>query len=152
MQAGVSQKRGFETRLFSGGACRAGRATIEAERVFYGDASSVGEARLFVRDVLSGTDAPEDAVDWAVFLINELVTNVTLHARTDVQVTVRFEGACVRAEVKDWNSRLPQTCWPPKDATSGRGLQLLDAIASSWGVHRQPNGKVVWCELRVPIS
>jgi anti-sigma regulatory factor (Ser/Thr protein kinase) len=135
--------------VFDDAACREGRATIEVKRLFYGDASSVGEARLFVRDALSETDAPEDVVDSAVLLVSELATNVTLHARTDVRVTVRFEDEYLWAEVKDWNSRLPQACLPPEDATTGRGLQLVEAIASSWGVERDSDGKVVWFQLRV---
>ena len=103
-----------------------------------------------MRDVLSQTDAPEDVVDSAVLLVSELATNVTLHARTDVRVTVRFDGESLWAEVKDWNSRLPQPCLPPEDATTGRGLQLVEAIASRWGVQRDSDGKVVWFELHVP--
>ena len=124
-------------------------SAIEVKRLFYGDASSVGDARAFVRDVLAQTDAPADVVDWAVLLVSELASNVTLHARTDLRVTVRFEGTSLWAEVKDWNTRIPQT-WPvPADATSGRGLQLLDAVASRWGVESDPDGKTVWFSLTV---
>ncbi|HEV2071179.1 MAG TPA: ATP-binding protein [Acidimicrobiales bacterium] len=110
----------------------------------------MGEARRFVHDALSETDAPEDVAHCAVLLVSELVTNVTLHARTDVQVVVRVVDATLRAEVRDWNSRVPQPCLPPEGATTGRGLQLVDAIASSWGVDRDADGKVVWFELHVP--
>lgn len=126
-----------------------GSSAIEVKRLFYGDASSVGEARLFVRDALSETDAPEDVVDSAVVLVSELATDVTLHARTDVRVTVRFEGESLWAEVKDWDTRLPQDCLPPDEATTGRGLQLVDAIASKWGLERDNEGQVVWFELPV---
>ncbi|MDP9019418.1 MAG: ATP-binding protein [Actinomycetota bacterium] len=140
------------TGAFRVGTRGEGTATIEVKRLFYGDASSVGEARLFVRDALSETDAPEDVVDSAVLLVSELATNVALHARTHVRVTVRFEGESLWAEVKDWNSRLPQACLPPDDATTGRGLKLVEAIASSWGVERDSDGKVVWFQLHVAAS
>lgn len=117
---------------------------IEVKRLFYGDASSIGEARVFVRDALAETDAPADVVDCAVLLVSELATNVTLHARTEVRVTVRFEGQALWAEVKDWSSRLPQGCMAPEDATTGRGLRLVEAIASRWGVERDDDGKLVW--------
>lgn len=125
---------------------------IEAKRLFYGDASSVGEARLFVRDVLAETDAPANAVDAAVLLISELATNVALHARTDLLVTIRVEYGALWAQVKDWNSRMPQPCMAPPDATTGRGLQLLEAIASQWGVERNTDGKVVWFTLKLDPS
>ncbi len=102
-----------------------------------------------MRDALSATDAPEDVVDCAVLLVSELATNVTLHARTDVEVAVRLEDASLRAEVRDWNSRLPQRCLPPEGATTGRGLQLVDDMAWRWGVEGDGDGKVVWFELHV---
>lgn len=117
---------------------------IEVKRLFYGDASSIGEAREFVRDSLAVTDAPVDVIDCAVLLVSELAANVTLHARTEVRVTVRFDDEALWAEVKDWSSRLPQPCLAPEDATSGRGLRLVEAIASHWGVERDEDGKVVW--------
>ncbi len=122
---------------------------IEARRLFYGDASSVGEARRFVRDALAETDAAPDLVDSAVLLVSELATNVTLHARTDLRVTIRFDDGQVWAEVKDWNSRMPQACMTPTDATTGRGLALVEAIASRWGTERDGEGKTVWFMLEV---
>lgn len=118
--------------------------TIEAKRLFYGDASSVGEARLFVREALAITDAPADIVDSAVLLVSELATNVTLHARTDLQVTLRFDDSTLWGEVKDWNSRLPQPCTAPEGATTGRGLTLVDAVATRWGIDQDDDGKAVW--------
>jgi anti-sigma regulatory factor (Ser/Thr protein kinase) len=109
----------------------------------------VGEARSFLRDVLAETDAPPDVVDSAVLLVSELATNVTLHARTHLQVSVRVSGNELWAEVKDWNSRLPQPSDAPTDATTGRGLHLVDAIASSWGVTRDADGKMVWFRLEL---
>jgi hypothetical protein len=33
------------------------------------------------------------------------------------------------------------------DAVTGRGLALVEQLASSWGVDATPAGKVVWCEV-----
>ena len=33
------------------------------------------------------------------------------------------------------------------DATTGRGMRLVDSISSRWGVDRSPDRKVVWFEL-----
>ena len=118
--------------------------TIEAKRLFYGDASSVGDARLFVREALAVTDAPAHIVDSAVLLVSELATNVALHAHTDLQVTLRFEDDTLWGEVKDWNPRLPQPCTAPEGATAGRGLALVEAIATRWGMERDRDGKLVW--------
>lgn len=120
---------------------------IEAKRLFYGDASSVGDARLFVREALAITDAPADIVDSAVLLVSELATNVALHAGTDLQVTLRFEDNTLWGEVKDWNPRLPQPCLTPEGSTAGRGLALVEAIATRWGMERDADGKLVWFSL-----
>jgi anti-sigma regulatory factor (Ser/Thr protein kinase) len=125
---------------------------IEVKRLFYGDASSVGEARSFVRDALAATDAPAVVVDSAVLLISELATNVTLHARTDLQVSIRFEDDTLRGEVKDWNSRLPQPCTAPEGATTGRGLTLVESLAHRWGIDQDDGGKTVWFSLKVDRS
>lgn len=125
---------------------------IEVKRLFYGDASSVGEARSFVRDALAATDAPAVVVDSAVLLISELATNVTLHARTDLQVSIRFEDDTLWGEVKDWNSRLPHPCTAPEGATTGRGLALVESLAHRWGIDQDDGGKTVWFSLKVDRS
>ena len=125
---------------------------IEVKRLFYGDASSVGEARSFVRDALAATDAPAVVVDSAVLLISELATNVTLHARTDLQVSIRFEDDTLWGEVKDWNSRLPQPCTASEGATTGRGLTLVESLAHRWGIDQDDGGKTVWFSLKVDRS
>jgi len=125
---------------------------MEVKRLFYGDASSVGEARSFVRDALAATDAPAVVVDSAVLLISELATNVTLHARTDLQVSIRFEDDTLWGEVKDWNSRLPQPCTAPEGATTGRGLALVESLAHRWGIDQDDGGKTVWFSLKVDRS
>jgi anti-sigma regulatory factor (Ser/Thr protein kinase) len=41
---------------------------------------------------------------------------------------------------------------PPDDPhdEGGRGLRLVERLATSWGVSRRPDGgKVVWCTLRL---
>lgn len=100
-----------------------------------------------MREALAITDAPADIVDSAVLLVSELATNVALHARTDLQVTLRFEDNTLWGEVKDWNSRLPQPCLAPEGATTGRGLALVEAIATRWGMERDADGKLVWFSL-----
>jgi hypothetical protein len=36
---------------------------------------------------------------------------------------------------------------PPLDATSGRGLSLVEALSTSWGWTATHGGKFVWFEL-----
>lgn len=116
------------------------------EAAFTPDLSSPRVARRFVTDVLAGTRLP---VDLIVLLVSELATNAVLHARTDyvVRLVVDSEGDRVRVEVEDANERPPSIAHTPPEATSGRGLQLIQKLAESWGVDASAAGKLVWFEL-----
>ena len=87
---------------------------------------------------------------WPVeVLISELAKNVVRHARTLFTVTVTWDGLTLMAEVSDASPLPPR---PPVAATSedegGRGLLLVDAIATDWGVDLYHQGKAVWFTLR----
>ena len=86
--------------------------------------------------------------DGAVLLTSELVTNAVRHARTEVVVTLCDAGVGVRIEVTDDAPGTPVLGRPDVDATSGRGLSLVNHVADSWGVVRHPgDGKTVWLEV-----
>ena len=59
---------------------------------------------------------------------------------------VRLDGV-VRVEVTDESELLPERVLPSEARTGGRGLLLVDAFASDWGVESQVRGKTVWFEL-----
>lgn len=99
-------------------------------------------ARRFVADSL--TDNGRDP-DTAVLLVSELVTNAVVHAETPIRLTLRYEGPLVKIEVHDDSDRMPIAREVEADATSGRGLKLVEAFADEWGVRPIPgDGKVVW--------
>lgn len=84
----------------------------------------------------------------AVLLTCELATNVIKHVQSLMTVSVALEDEHVRITVSDDSSHRP---WcrdqsKPWDA-SGRGLLLVDAMATSWGVSPAARGKAVWFEL-----
>lgn len=110
------------------------------------DARMVVAARQFVRDRLEAWEAT-DHLDEAVLIASELVTNAVLHARTSISLRLICRGPRVRIEVFDENTRLPVQSACPPDATSGRGLALVGALAGSWGIDHGPDGKTVWAEL-----
>lgn len=86
----------------------------------------------------------------------ELASNAVLHARTQFRLTLRSNGFdFLRIEVRDESTRMPSPAGTPPEATSGRGLAVVSAIAASWGTQRDGDGKVVWAEIgrtRPPIS
>ena len=122
---------------------------MELEQRFAPTPEGARAARHFVEAALGDVD-PE-VCHTVVLLTSELATNAVLHARTDFEVTVARREDALRIAVTDGNTRLPQPGMAPADATTGRGLALVDAMASAWGADRHGRGKTVWFEVR-PLS
>ncbi|MER5624137.1 ATP-binding protein [Streptosporangium sp. NPDC002544] len=63
-------------------------------------------------------------------------------------VTVAFTPYGVIVTVQDTGSaQIPRTGNPRPNATGGRGLLLVNDLATRWGFHRDPTGTVIWFEL-----
>jgi anti-sigma regulatory factor (Ser/Thr protein kinase) len=89
-----------------------------------------------------------DLSETAALLSSELVTNVILHARSDMVVGVDLDEERLRVTVFDSSEQPPRhrASLPPLEE-HGRGLQVVDALAASWGVNESIRGKSVWFEL-----
>ncbi|MDQ1446407.1 MAG: hypothetical protein QOI20_2871 [Acidimicrobiaceae bacterium] len=110
--------------------------------------TSSAAARRFVRDVLYRWRVMVG--DEVVLLCtDELVTNAIVHVGSDVELVMRNGEGVVRIEVHDRSPRPPLRRVPDEDEESGRGLQLVDALASRWGVEPVGAGKSVWFEVAV---
>ncbi|WP_329086652.1 MULTISPECIES: ATP-binding protein [unclassified Streptosporangium] len=63
-------------------------------------------------------------------------------------VTVAFLSHGVIITVQDTGStQIPCTRNSGLDSTGGRGLVLVNDLATRWGFHRDPTGTVIWFEL-----
>lgn len=103
--------------------------------------------RLFVDEMVTEWKL-EMIRDDARLVATELATNAVLHARTELRVTLRSDGAgLLRVEVRDLNTRMPSPSESSEGATSGRGLAVVSALAWAWGAHQEGDAKVVWAEL-----
>jgi hypothetical protein len=72
-----------------------------------------------------------------------------LHARTALTIRVQDNGGTIRVEVVD-GSRTPPVRRTFADVSpTGRGLHLLDRLASRWGSAPTGTGKTVWFEIDV---
>lgn len=112
-----------------------------------GRAEDVQAARRFIARTLDEWDLHHRVHD-ACLVTSELVANAVLHARTGVRVTVRVDAVdVVRIEVYDQNTRMPVLVTPPDDATSGRGLDVVAKVATTWGTRSHGDGKTVWAQL-----
>lgn len=114
------------------------------------DPSVVAEARRAVGRIEPALPAP--VADSARLLVSELVTNSILHGVSEgegwIDVIIERRAGCVRIEVLDSASSGRRPVLRPVDptSTSGWGLQLVDRLATVWGVETG-TGTRVWCEI-----
>ncbi|GAC1318612.1 MAG: ATP-binding protein [Acidimicrobiales bacterium] len=109
---------------------------------------SVRRARRFVRDAVASYLPPAE-LDTVELLTSEVVTNAVVHAGSSPIVEVATDGGTVRVSVEDRDPGWPMPHSVPEDATSGRGLALVDTMAHAWGVERAGGrGKRIWFEVR----
>lgn len=109
--------------------------------------SSAGDARDFVRTALRGWGL-SGLTDDAALIATELFSNALRHAPSARYVlAVDWNGGRPRIEMWDSGDLLPRKQNPGTDAETGRGLHLIDALATSWGSRRAASGKCVWATL-----
>ncbi|MFK4223944.1 ATP-binding protein [Streptomyces sp. NPDC019890] len=114
--------------------------------------------RLAVRRLEEWGHPPTSDLSCTVaLLVAELATNAVRHGRVPgrdfrLRLSSDVRRGLIRIEVSDASSDRPPThaAVPSPDDESGRGLLLVDMLATRWGVTpRVPLGKVVWAEVAV---
>ncbi|MDQ4091668.1 MAG: ATP-binding protein [Actinomycetota bacterium] len=121
---------------------------IEVRTMLTPHPSSVGAARRFVRDVLMSRQVADPVVDAVELLTSELVTNAIVHGRSGPLLAVDVKEYAVWVAVGDVNPEVPVRRLGQVDDLSGRGVVIVDELASAWGVERERNGsKRVWFEV-----
>ena len=126
-------------------------SAIEATILLPGDVTTPAAARRFVRAALESVEADAVVIETAELLTDELVTNAIIHAHSKSYLFIRAASGVVRVEVTDPDDRLPSLSAPDTEALGGRGLAIVNGLASAWGVERAGAGKTVWFEL-TPLS
>jgi serine/threonine-protein kinase RsbW len=139
---------GGEETASLGSAVRRRPTMAAACRVFAAQPMQVAHARRFIAGVLSGFGAAEDIV----LCVCELASNAVLHScsrEPGGQFTVRVSvspGGRIRAEVVDRGGP-----WKPgptaPDEEHGRGLLIVAALATRWGVTGSEAGRSAWLEV-----
>lgn len=114
---------------------------------FSPELAAVRSARRLVMEAVDATTCAELGQD-AGLITSELAANAVIHARTGFVVRLREVPDGVRVEVQDGSATLPLSGTLESTAMSGRGLPLVHALATRWGVEPLgPAGKVVWAEV-----
>ncbi|MET8622704.1 ATP-binding protein [Kitasatospora sp. NPDC004669] len=110
-------------------------------------ADAVPAARRLVVAILREWGVPllGDALREVELCASEVIANAMVHAKQRCLVAVRWRAGRVRVEVADRCAELPAR-ERDEEATGGRGLLLVEALAHAWGWHPAGVGKVVWFE------
>ena len=119
-----------------------------AVRRFEPTLRAVPMARAFVAETLSGWGL---AVEPSTLVVTELATNAVEHTQGRFQVSLARLGDVVRVAVSDRSpDPLPIVPDAPPTATGGRGLLLVDTLATRWGCDTHETGKTVWVLVDAP--
>lgn len=105
------------------------------------------EGRRFAKTHLSRWNVTDQVIDEVCLLATELIANAVRHAPPPLSLHVSLNNDRVRVEVHDSAPVPPTLTIPDADSLSGRGVWLVDTIASRWGHHVLPSAKVVWFEI-----
>jgi anti-sigma regulatory factor (Ser/Thr protein kinase) len=117
------------------------------------DPASAARARAWSRDYLDHALAAEphrpNLISDAVVVVSELITNaIRAHSHHTV-LTLLATDATVTVSVTDDVPSVPEWREPGPGEASGRGLHVVEAISTDWGVTTWGVGKTVWAELSV---
>ena len=117
---------------------------MSPQRRFPNEASSVSEARRFTVDAVGGI-APQIA-DAVAVMVSELAANAIRHTGTHFTLNIERSELLIRVAVTDAGSGSPIVRNPQPVEPTGRGLQIVQALAADWGVvpAANPPGKTVW--------
>lgn len=127
-------------------------------RILPGQSSSVPFARSETRGFLGNAPRTDDAE----LIVSELATNAVRHSlsrEADGQFELRLEArpGWLRIEVVDQGpphrpgsaaaAVVEKQAGALDDRESGRGLEIVDALADKWGHEQRPEQALWWAEL-----
>lgn len=112
-------------------------------------ALSAQTARGILDGVCVNADIAPDTIETALLLVSELVTNAVTHGGGRPVLDIHVGPDRLHVSVTDQDSTTPHVHRDnPLLAEGGRGMFLVETLASRWGVRpREPSGKTVWFEL-----
>jgi serine/threonine-protein kinase RsbW len=117
--------------------------------------ASAGQIRRQLSADLRARDIRAAVVEEAALLASELVGNSVQHARSlpdgSILVSWRVENGRLQIRVTDGGGTAeePHLSQAGPLDTSGRGLSIVDALATLWGVERSTGSTTVWATLPV---
>ena len=109
------------------------------------DASAPGLARAAAKRYLAGKVTPERLSELTL-VISELVSNASVHGRGQIVLRLQHDDETVRGEVIDQGAGFEREVRARgPEEVGGRGLYLVDALTTRWGIHEGTTH--VWFEI-----
>jgi anti-sigma regulatory factor (Ser/Thr protein kinase) len=95
----------------------------------------------------------EETIDDVTLIASELIGNAIRHCspaeRDGLEFAWQIDPDAIEISVADPSDELPVLRNPAPDSPSGRGLAIVAALATDWGVEPSSRGKRVWARVRV---
>lgn len=111
------------------------------------DPTGARQARRHVAKACDGL--ARDVVEIAQLLTTELVTNALDHGEGEITLGITRTPDDLRIDVGDAAPERPRPRSAQPDQTRGRGMLLVESMATAWGVDPPADGgKRVWFRLR----
>ena len=122
-------------------------AGLAARLELPGEPFGVPMARAFVSELLGQWDL-DGPVPAAELLVSELVANAVQHVPGPCALELTCHADVLRVAVSDSGPGMPDLRVMTPSSERGRGLHIVSAFATTWGVDQLPGGrKLVWAEL-----
>jgi len=121
------------------------------QSTFDNSAGSVPAARRFAMGTLH--DVSSQVAHTVAMIVTELASNCVRHARSGgFAVRIEQTAGAVQIEVSDSGGGIPRPRAVRSTDASGRGLQIVKALADAWGVvdAADGTGKTVWATVLLP--
>jgi anti-sigma regulatory factor (Ser/Thr protein kinase) len=117
--------------------------------------ASVAVARQRLTADLAAAGIVRAAVGDAVLVVSELLSNAIRHARplpgASLQVAWAVDNGSIEVAVSDGGAPTrPHIAHASMSSLGGRGLDIVDYLARTWGVRSDPEGLTVWAVLPAP--
>jgi len=120
-----------------------------ARTTFDPDIANVGRARAWAATQLrTRRPLPVGLIADIELVLSELMTNAIKAKATEIVLELRWDDALVVVvSVADNAAGDLVIRAPNRDATGGRGLPIVAALSTAWGVEPRPTGKRVWASV-----
>lgn len=117
--------------------------------------ASVAVARQRLYSDLVAWGIFEPVADDAALVVSELISNALRHARPlpsgEIEVAWTMSDGAVEVAVSDGGSSTePRLARPSLSSLGGRGLGIVQHLATRWGVRYDDGATTVWAVVGVP--